>query len=279
MTIDRVNPSNWGVGDKLTSAQQNQGDTNWTYCYDIRDYCGDILALSAVLAPAEDALRFVLGHGWYRFKASATTGLSPFRVAAADMTPGGWVSGTAHEETVTRYIPGSAATTALESAAAPTLAGPWSYLAPTSVLYKWGGSLYVGHASTHLTDAWGFQIPLDHHLIHGANLSEAVMRYTPADASAPAVMPQFALARSTRTGSAPPTIVHLLSTGFLVDSGAYAAATDKNVTYTVDQNGAIDLATYSYSIVVFDEHGTGASAGNMFHMFTVTMDLVPDARR
>lgn len=36
MSISRVKPANWGVGDKLTSAEQNQLDTNVTYAVDKR---------------------------------------------------------------------------------------------------------------------------------------------------------------------------------------------------------------------------------------------------
>lgn len=36
MAISRVKPANWGIGEKLTSAQQNQLDTNVTYSLDKR---------------------------------------------------------------------------------------------------------------------------------------------------------------------------------------------------------------------------------------------------
>lgn len=43
MTIARVKPANWGIGEKLTSAQQNQLDTNVTYALDKRSGQTDTL--------------------------------------------------------------------------------------------------------------------------------------------------------------------------------------------------------------------------------------------
>lgn len=51
MSISRVKPANWGIGDKLTSAEQNQLDTNVTYAVDKRagqtDTLGSVVTLSA----------------------------------------------------------------------------------------------------------------------------------------------------------------------------------------------------------------------------------------
>ncbi len=46
MTIPLVNPSTWGVGDKLTSAQQNQLDENVTFAYDVRP--GEVAVIESV---------------------------------------------------------------------------------------------------------------------------------------------------------------------------------------------------------------------------------------
>lgn len=43
MTINRANPPGWGVGDKLTSAQENQVDINTTYALDKRSGQTDTL--------------------------------------------------------------------------------------------------------------------------------------------------------------------------------------------------------------------------------------------
>lgn len=62
-----------------------------------------LTALAAITTPADGTTRHVLGFGGYTFKTAATTGISPFRVAAADATPGGWESNTAHETSLVRF--------------------------------------------------------------------------------------------------------------------------------------------------------------------------------
>ena len=64
----------------------------------------DLVALAAITTPANGFVRMVRGLGWYEFRTTATTGLSPFRVAAADATAGGWLSATAYQATLTRYL-------------------------------------------------------------------------------------------------------------------------------------------------------------------------------
>ncbi len=276
MTIPRINPVGWGVGDKLTSAQANGMDINATYAVDNRSYSADLAALAAVAAPADGDIRHVLGFGWYFFKTTATTGLSPFRVAAADLTPGGWLSSTAHETTVTKYFPGSNLVPAFDTPITPSLASLWSPYFTQH--YIFGGATYSFTASTDATDAYAFRMPLNEHLIDGATIASAVLTYTPPGSSAPAVMPQFTIARAPLSGLTP-TSVHLRAAGFMIDTGSYAAGVSKDVTFTADQNNVIDLSAYTYDIILFDEHGASGSAGNMFQRVSLTMTGVPDARR
>lgn len=50
MSIPRVKPANWGIGEKLTSAQQNELDTNVTYALDKRTGQTDTLSSVVTLA-------------------------------------------------------------------------------------------------------------------------------------------------------------------------------------------------------------------------------------
>lgn len=59
MTISRVKPANWGVGEKLTSAQQNQLDTNTTYALDKRAGQTDTLSSLVTLAAASRIIQSV----------------------------------------------------------------------------------------------------------------------------------------------------------------------------------------------------------------------------
>lgn len=52
MSIPRVKPANWGIGDKLTSAEQNELDTNVTYALDKRS--GETDTLESIVTCANE---------------------------------------------------------------------------------------------------------------------------------------------------------------------------------------------------------------------------------
>ncbi len=243
------------------------------------DVLADLAALAAITTPADGLVRHVLGFGLYVFKTSATTGLSPFRVAAGDATAGGWKSSTAHETTRTVYAPGRCINGITGAAQAPTISSLF-FNGPLAADGAYtAGSFSPSRASTDATNAWGFCLPIDEWLVEGATISSVTLRWTPDFAGAPAVYPQFEVVRTARTGLGA-TTTSLRSGGFVIDSGGtYDPTVTRNVLYTADQNNVIDLATYNYAVVIFDEHGAGATNGNTFHSAAVAMTAIPDARR
>ncbi len=141
------------------------------------------------------------------------------------------------------------------------------------------GSAIVQAASTDVTDAWGFFLPINDVLVDGATIATATLRYTPDDSSAPATFIQFAVCRSQRTGFGFTNVSLKSGSAFVADSGSYASGVDKDVVLTADQNNVIDLSTYSYGVIIFDEHGASGSAGNAIHHVAIGMTSIQDARR
>lgn len=80
-----VNPALEGTFDLLLNTRKQTVVT-----------VADLAALAAITTPANGSIRHVVGHGFYVFKTSATSGFTPFRIAAGDATPGGWVASETH---------------------------------------------------------------------------------------------------------------------------------------------------------------------------------------
>lgn len=243
-----------------------------------------LAALTAIAAPADGLVRHVLGQGWFEFKTAASVGvndISPFKLAADDLTPGAWTSSTAHETSIIRYVSCSRVKAVTNVAMAPTSGiVAWNPVTSAEITYVGAGSFQVNIASTDATNAWGFLIPIDEVLIKGAKLDTVALNWTPDDSSAPAVMPQMAVIRTPRSGSLPAS-VHLRAAGFLIDPDpSYVAGSDHTIAYTCDQNNdPINTGAYAYAVLIFDEHGSSASVGNTYHNLSIVMTNIPDARR
>lgn len=239
----------------------------------------DLTALAAITTPSDGMVRHVLGHGHFVFKTSATTGLSPFRVAAADATPGGWVASNAHETTRTVYVPCSRMVGLTSNGTVPAAIGPAlgnAFMNPLdNKVQLYGGTVYWNVVNTHATNAYGILLPLDEYLVDGATISGAALAYYSQGIAASGA--RFGLVRYDRVG-VPNTPLALRSAGFLVTGGTGVAG-DLTLSYTADQNNVIDLSAYSYAAVAYDEHGVGAGAANAFHAVSITMTGIADARR
>lgn len=254
------------------------------------DVLADLTALAAILVPTDGLVRHVLGFGMYVFKTSATTGLNPFRVAASDATPGGWVAGAAYE--TTRSVLASCDHIRGISADG---AGAIATINPTSVSQVFGpvgiadglvqaGGFYPLRIFTGATNHYAWLLPLQEFMIHGSTLSNATLLYRPAagHAGLPSRFPKLGIARSPLTPSYP-TPVSLISSGggFATDTAASTVAyqVDRSLVFTPDQNNVIDKLTYQYFAVIVDEAGTNALAGTAFHAVQLDFITIPDARR
>lgn len=251
----------------------------------------DLTALAAVLAPADGAVRHVVGYGWYVFKTSATTGLSPFRVAAGDFTVGGWVASIAHETTKAVTVPcnrgvfistDSAGTVASQP---PNVTVALGY-ANTTVLQATISDVgfyplivQTGGASSYL-----FAIPIDEFMIDGATLASAHLYLRPkgGHAGLPTRQPWLGIVRNIATGYAPvpqPLLSGVTGVSQLASGSTGAYQTDNTIVLTCDQNNVIDKLQYNYLAIIGDEGGTNALAGNRFAKILLNFTGIPDARR
>lgn len=244
----------------------------------------DLTTLKAIntTGMTNNTVRHVKAHGFYTYdSASAATENLPW-VVAPTTGSGRWISDTAHQTTLTRVVPCAAALRGMPTAAnAPSLTSSWRPLPQaSSVVIAYAGSLVMQVSSTHATNAWGLFFQMDEYMIDGAVLSSVTLRYEPGNVGAdPAVFPQMAVGRDSRGGSTG-SIDQMHSGGFQIDSGGtYEFGTVRNFVYTPNQANTIQLSTYSYFIVVYDEHGANASTGNNFIQFSLAFTSIPDARR
>ena len=250
------------------------------------DVLADLTALAAIAAPANGLVRHVATHGLYVFQTSGTTGLSPFRVAATDATPGGWVASSAHEVTLTRwvaasYITGVSGTASAGATAEAPSTDPLGFVSTAASASFRAGHMKVGLASVHASNAFGFCLPLDAFLVDGATLSSVSLLYKPtAHGVSPTQFPRLGVIRSPKAG--PYTVIPttLLSTGggLVQDSGG-TYVSDRTLVFTPNQNNVIDRAAYTYTALIWDEHGTNAVNGNGYSGLSLAMTNILDGRR
>jgi hypothetical protein len=135
---------------------------------------------------------------------------------------------------------------------------------------------------TGATDNYGFEIPLDAFLIHGATLSTATLYLRPISGHGglPTRQPKFGIVRKSVAGYNT-AAESLLTTSYaqLAAGSVVAYEADSTIVYTPDQNNVIDRTLYSYTLVLYDEGGTNALAGNRYAQVRLAFGAIPDARR
>lgn len=318
MTISKVNAPTWSVGEKLTAAQINAIDTNVTYAVDKRagqtDSIGsaltvasggsvtiasgasivaqpgstvtgfpviaaDLTALAAIAAPADGTVRLVPALGVYTFKTTATTGLTPFRVAAGDATPGGWLSGTAYQTSLVRLCHPSLLPIFGAIAASPVLDLTGVPCNATDYAFR-GGACVFSTVVTGSAIGLGAAVSLDPVLVDGATLTLVRLRWkaNPSHAALPLLMPKYGVARVDTSQN----VTALLSTGSGLAVDASATFGAYNVehwnTFTPDQNNVVDKTTYGYFLALFNEGHTNSFANSGCYSIEVTQTIT-DARR
>jgi hypothetical protein len=249
----------------------------------------DLATLTATAAPADGLVRHVIGFGLYVFQTAVTSGLSPFWLAADDLTPGGWVSSTAHETSIVRRVPvglGLRGITNGGSGGTPATVNPNTTLLGFTIPIGADGQLDAGsffpiRVYTGATNQYGYLIDIHSEMIDGATLTSATLNLFPVSGHAglPTRQPRFAICRA----ALPSTTTNLLSTGngyvqlAAANTAAYQVA--NALVFTPDQNNTIDKSTYRYFAIILDEAGTNALAGCGYHTIELAMSALPDARR
>ena len=253
----------------------------------------DIAALAAIAAPTNGLVRTVRGFGLYEFRTSATTGLSPFRVAAGDATVGGWVSGTAYEtaKTARAYL-GQFSPLASKSAGALAAVGlnyAVLFAPATATDIDLSAFGFMTRQASVGANNWHFHVPLNALLIDGATLASATLRCRPAGSHVglPTRQISLCLIRNTFTGSSgssmpnPDRLISAPASGHVALAAASTAAyeADQGLVYTPNQNNVINKSLYSYAALIADEGGANALAGAAFASIELAMTGIPDARR
>ncbi len=250
----------------------------------------NLAALAAILVPTDGLVRFVDGYGLYVFRTAATTGLSPFRVAAGDATAGGWVSATAHETTKSVLVPCVHVRSITGSSSTPgpiDITGTLDFVpvevTDTALNLQGFYSLVVYTGGSAVT-FYAWMLPIDDFLIDGATLNSATLFLRPigGHGGLPTEQPLLNIFRTPLTGYAPsPASFRSTGPGFqqlnAADVTAYQA--DQQLVYTPNQNNVINRTLYSYAAVIADESGTNALAGCRFAALRLDFTAIPDARR
>ena len=247
-----------------------------------------LAALAAITTPADGTVRYVVGFGDYVFKTSATTGLSPFRVAAADATVGGWVAGVAYETSLVRQVPLGLAVRGISgSSPTPGVINPITTAIPfIPIGYADAqldtSSLTTVRIYTGTPQTYAYLADIHSQLVDGATLTSATLRFKPktGHGALPTAQPGYAVCRSPLAAVGAPT--NLLSTGngfsFLAAGTLVAYEVDQALFFVPNQNNVIDKTAFRYWAVLVDEAGTNALAGTAYHALTLNLSI-PDARR
>jgi hypothetical protein len=253
-----------------------------------------LATLAAITTPANGLVRSVVGFGWYTFQTSATTGLSPFRVAAADATTGGWVAGAAHETARTARIylgqvfPGVCTDGASTIAAQPpNFALDFTPAPLANVRVRPFG--WMTRSIDTGANNWQFYVPLNAYLVDGATIASATLHFRPANSHAglPTRQQSICLVRDTYTGSTgaslpnPAKLISTPASGHVALAAASTGAlqADQSLVYTSDQNNVVDLSQFSYGAIIADEGGTNAIVGCAFSMLELSLTGIADAGR
>ncbi len=246
----------------------------------------NLAALAAIEDPTDGMVRNVVGQGIYVFKTSATTGLYPFRVPADDLTAGGWVAGTAHQEAaLVRMVSMLDCAGIFGATTAATIAGA-SFEA--DIIEFGGGDAKKGNAYVQLITvntgaslASAAVFPLNNYLIDGCTLGQVRVRVIGATghSALPTLMPAFCVMRTDGVANQSSLIS---GGGTVVDTAADVTAyqTSHWITGSCNQNNVIDKSLYSYYLAVQGEGNTNALADLRVRDFVeLTMTPPNNARR
>lgn len=262
------------------------------YLYNRSNPLADIAALKAIntTGMASGNVRKVTGQGDFTFdSASLLTELIPF-VVTPTTGPGRWIAAAAHRTTkVIRVFPGqhcvathifpNSADTTFDFTVNGTLSGgtnkhPTQDQAGRAFASKFGALVAVTDNASRRVYQIDLPVP------DGAVITSIVARLTPSGAAIalPSQMPFVGAVRMAGTGT--PMAAHLLAAGLVFDSSPNIAAynIEHTITYTPDQNNAVDFALYRYGLFLGQSSGAaGFGNGDMWRSVDVTM-TIPDVR-
>lgn len=296
MTISRAKPPGWGVGDKLTSAEQNQVDLNTTYALDKRAGQTDTLASNVTVTGETtfnnrvhiNATLDVAGDA--NFGAGTTVNANSLTAVSAAVSGAATVSGTLQvsgtltgsltlttPRTVEKIIP---ARPSHVSTSGGVIAGTalgagivFGVMATNTVKISTG---YCETQAVDATDRRVYMLDANAHFPDGATLVSATLYYRPASGhgALPANFPALSITRASNTAGVEEFLLST-SAGWAIDTAASVAAYEapRSLVFTPNQNATIDRDVYSYMIRLADEGGANAVANLKFYSVKLTFSV------
>jgi hypothetical protein len=262
----RVKPSGWAVGDILQSSEMNQADINISSALD-KSTSGDTLSGVIVM---QSTAQIVAG-----FPGNIAVGFPGALVA----TTAGAIKSTAPG--AIQLAGGGADYPSFSVARSRVINGP---LVPQ----------YVDGASWQAANGFGavtgqaISIPLvvlfpqmhNGSLLTSVTIALTVMGPSGSRTNLPSALPSFDVRRASATTPSA-TTVSLFSGGRASPSPGSGSAwfnsgIAQNWIGTPDQNNLIDTTSFYYYILLFDETGTFALAGNQYTGMSATFTQIPD---
>lgn len=248
----------------------------------------DITALKAVNTSAlpHGTWRFVVGLGVFIFDVNGSGAeVIPWNVAPL-AGPGRWKPGVARPTSaITRVVDlvmANAGRALIDPASRGLGQIAFDPDLAVDIAYN-RGKLFIETRNSGSSSTYAHYLSLNAWLLDGATLTGVVARYKPGlvHGALPQTMPAVGVFRAAKdTDSAVENVGwwKLLTTGVATDSSPDVATFDvaHAITYTPNQHNVIELATYEYFAILYDEGGTNSQ--DQFWWLGVDLLMTPTDR-
>lgn len=273
MAITRVNPGDWAVGEKLTSAQANGLDTNGAKAVD-KTVAGDTIsgeltfdATSSIVMESGSTKVVEVGaslavEGELAAPSTATIDLALGASGHIDVASGGLIStsGTG------AILLGNGTWPTLSSRTRVVARRP-GFLASISDYDRTTGGWDYGNGNgVLLGGATSYTVALDTIPHNGATLTNITLYFTPAaHVSLPASnVTLYFVTVSNATGA------ELFSSTFNYAPGIVATYSNIRQTFSCTLSQVIDTTSNHYVVVLVDEHGANSVVGTAYDLLKFT---------
>lgn len=281
MAITRVNPADWAVGDKLTSAQANGLDENGAKAVD-KTSAGDTVsgeltfdATGSILLDAGSSMTVDVGA---QIEVGGGLVIPSPGVLQADLGTSSSItvgSGSHIATAGTGYVKFNNSDWPKLNTRTRSISRNFRELSiadPNLFPTDWQSSSFGFISGMASAEILALRVPLH----EGARLiGMAVYMKAAAHAGVPATMPRVEFFKRTKFGATSASEVHSYPTPLLA-AWNNVNITDWSITLTTPQT--IDSVTYDYSIDFYDEHDANSVSGNRYYAIEFLYDSITDMR-
>lgn len=281
MAITRVNPADWAVGDKLTSAQANGLDENGAKAVD-KTSAGDTVsgeltfdATGSILLDAGSSMTVDVGA---QIEVGGGLVIPSPGVFQADLGTSSSItvgSGSHITTAGTGYVKFNNSDWPKLNTRTRSISRNFRELSiadPNLFPTDWQSSSFGFISGMASAEILALRVPLH----EGARLiGMAIYMKAAAHAGVPATMPRVEFYKRTKFGATSASEVHSYPTPLLA-AWNNVNITDWSITLTTPQT--IDSVTYDYSIDFYDEHDANSVSGNRYYAIEFLYDSITDMR-